>query len=312
MATEHEQNTKIEQLLFSVTPDLAKWAEAFTVAKRSEGLSRKTLELYASTLRTFIEWATLRELSSVEAITPDDLRTFMLWLAEKEHTPGGQHIFYRALKTFLRWYEEETEPEHWRNPIERVKPPKLPELPLQPAELSDVSRLLSVTGKGRMGARDRAILLCLIDCGLRARELTALDVDDFDFANGGLLVRQGKGGKVRTVFAGHKTRKAIRAWLKERGDRPGALFATDEGGRLRYSGLRQIVKRLAERAGIDAPPLHSFRRGFALAMLRDGCDIVTLSRLMGHSDLSLIRRYTKQTSDDLREAAERHSPADRL
>ena len=76
--------------------------------------------------------------------------------------------------------------------------------------------------------------------------------------------------------------------------------------------LRQVVRRLALRAGVPEPALHSFRRGYALAMLRAGCDVVTLSRLLGHSDLSLLRRYTKQTGEDLRAAAERHSPGDRL
>ncbi len=313
MATDTERKTETDQPLFlTVTPDLARWAEAFTTAKRSEGLSPRTLAIYADTLRTFTEWAMLRNLSIVEAITPDDLRTFMLWLAEGGHNAGGQHQHYRVVKTFLRWYAVEVEPDNWRNPIEKVKPPKLPETPLQPIELSDVSRLLTVTGNGRLGTRDKAILLCLIDCGLRASELTALDVDDFDFANGGLLVKRGKGGKVRTVYAGHRARKAIRACLKDMGSKQGALFAKESGGHLTYSGLRQIVRRLAKRAGLPEPPLHSFRRGYALTMLRNGCDIVTLSRLMGHSDLSLMRRYTKQTGDDLREAAERHSPADRL
>ncbi|MBM3126801.1 MAG: hypothetical protein FJZ87_17330, partial [Chloroflexi bacterium] len=118
--------------------------------------------------------------------------------------------------------------------------------------------------------------------------------------------------KGRVVFAGQRTRKAIRAWVKERGNSGGALFTTQSGGRWHYQSLRAMILRRARDAGIDAPELHAFRRGFALAMLRDGCDIVTLSRLMGHSDLSLIRRHTKQSSDDLREAAEKHSPADRL
>ncbi len=75
---------------------------------------------------------------------------------------------------------------------------------------------------------------------------------------------------------------------------------------------RETFRRLAERAGLPEPALHAFRRGYALSMLRAGCDIMTLSCLMGYSDLSLLRRYTQQTGGDLREAAERHSPADRL
>ena len=311
MLSKSLQNIATDQALFSLVPAPMQWAEAFCTAKRAEGLSRRTIAIYAGTLRVFIEWAALRDVAHVEAFTPDDLRKFMLHLAEAGHNAGGQHHYYRVLKTFLRWYADEAEPFNWRNPIERLKAPKLPELPLQPVELPTVARLLDSTGSGRHAVRDRAMLCCLIDCGLRANELTGLDVADFNFADGALLVKHGKGSRIRTVFAGQKTRRALRAWVGARGKTPGALFTT-HGGRLTYAGLRQVVRRLALRAGVPEPALHSFRRGYALAMLRAGCDVVTLSRLLGHSDLSLLRRYTKQSGEDLRAAAERHSPGDRL
>lgn len=288
-----------EQALFSLVPVPMQWAEAFCTAKRAEGLSRRTVAIYVGVLRMFIEWAALRNVTHVEALTPDDLRKFMLHLAEAGHNAGGQHHFFRILKTFLRWYAQEAEPANWRNPIERLKAPKLPELPLQPVELPTVARLLASTGGSSHAVRDRAMLCCLIDCGLRANELLGLDVADFNFADGALLVKHGKGSRIRTVFAGQKTRRALRAWIGARGNTPGALF-TSHGG------------RLAVRAGVREPALHSFRRSYALEMLRAGCDVVTLSRLLGHSDLSLLRRYTKQSGEDLRAAAERHSPGDRL
>lgn len=300
-----------EQALFSLVPVPMQWAEAFCTAKRAEGLSRRTVAIYVGVLRMFIEWAALRNVTHVEALTPDDLRKFMLHLAEAGHNAGGQHHFFRILKTFLRWYAQEAEPANWRNPIERLKAPKLPELPLQPVELPTVARLLASTGGSSHAVRDRAMLCCLIDCGLRANELLGLDVADFNFADGALLVKHGKGSRIRTVFAGQKTRRALRAWIGARGNTPGALF-TSHGGRLTYAGLRQVVRRLAVRAGVREPALHSFRRSYALEMLRAGCDVVTLSRLLGHSDLSLLRRYTKQSGEDLRAAAERHSPGDRL
>lgn len=300
-----------EQALFSLVPVPMQWAEAFCTAKRAEGLSRRTVAIYVGVLRMFIEWAALRNVTHVEALTPDDLRKFMLHLAEAGHNAGGQHHFFRILKTFLRWYAQEAEPANWRNPIERLKAPKLPELPLQPVELPTVARLLASTGGSSHAVRDRAMLCCLIDCGLRANELLGLDVADFNFADGAMLVKHGKGSRIRTVFAGQKTRRALRAWIGARGNTPGALF-TSHGGRLTYAGLRQVVRRLALRAGVPEPALHSFRRSYALEMLRAGCDVVTLSRLLGHSDLSLLRRYTKQSGEDLRAAAERHSPGDRL
>ncbi len=70
--------------------------------------------------------------------------------------------------------------------------------------------------------------------------------------------------------------------------------------------------RRAEAAGVPVPSLHAFRRSFALLSLRAGMDVYSLQRLMGHADLSVLRRYLAQTEEDLRRAHERCSPVDSL
>ena len=75
----------------------------------------------------------------------------------------------------------------------------------------------------------------------------------------------------------------------------------------------EMVRHLFERskkAGIDAPGIHDFRRGFALAMLRAGVDIFTLAKLMGHSSIIVLQRYLAQTDRDAKEAHRRASPID--
>jgi hypothetical protein len=61
----------------------------------------------------------------VSHLTPTLLRQYLLWLFDTGHNPGGVHGFYRALRAFLRWWEDEYEPENWRNPIRKVKGPKV-------------------------------------------------------------------------------------------------------------------------------------------------------------------------------------------
>jgi integrase/recombinase XerD len=68
--------------------------------------------------------------------------------------------------------------------------------------------------------------------------------------------------------------------------------------------------RRAKKAGVPVPPLHSFRRAFALAMHRAGVDLLTIARLLGHSDMSLLERYIKQTGEDLRGEHNKGSPVD--
>ena len=89
------------------------------------------------------------------------------------------------------------------------------------------------------------------------------------------------------------------------------LWASRAGTRLTYWGLRMILQRRAERAGVPVPSPHSFRRAFALASLRGGMDVETLRRLLGHSDLSVLSRYLAQTKEDLAEAHGKASPVSR-
>ena len=96
------------------------------------------------------------------------------------------------------------EPEGWRNPIRKVKPPKVPELILEPVELETVRKMIEACGGDAFGMRDMAVLRASLDTGTRAQELIALNLEDADLITGEIVVKHGKGGKVRTVFVGQK------------------------------------------------------------------------------------------------------------
>lgn len=294
-------------------PELRRWALAFLNAKKADGLSPTTLRAYTHCVNPFVEWCALRNVDTVEGITPDVLREFMLSLEERGRGPGGRHIFYRVVKTFLLWWNTETEPENWRNPFLKVKAPKLDkDAPLQTVDMADVEKLLAAVNAGRWARRDRALLLTMLDTGVRVSELTALNVEDVDPYTGTVLVRQGKGGKSRSVFLGAKARRAVRAWLTVRPPpNTGPLFSNDDGNRFKREGIRQVLVRLSKRAGIQPPTPHSFRRAFALNFLRNGGDLLSLQRLMGHASLDLLYRYARQTQDDLQAAHGKNSPVDR-
>jgi site-specific recombinase XerD len=112
---------------------------------------------------------------------------------------------------------------------------------------------------------------------------------------------------------GVKTRREVLRYLRKVGAGGGPLWVSVRGGgRITYWGLRQIIRRRAAKAEVEAPTLHSFRRAFALLSLRNGADIYSLQKLMGHAGLSVLRRYLRQTEDDLREAHRKAGPVDNL
>jgi len=287
--------------------------ESFLLDRRTSGLARGTIEFYRKKLKYFLDFTESHALSQLSELTPDFLRQFILYVGET-HNPGGVHTVFRSLRTFLRWVEsEEIAPEGWRNPIHRLKPPKVPIEPIEPVTMEDVGSLLATCQRGKFtGERDRAVLLTLLDTGSRASELCNMNLDDLDLATGAVMIKQGKGRKPRVTFFGRKTRRAIRAYLRQRKDNHPALWVTQAGERICYATLREVLRRRAKQAGIPMASAHDFRRAFALEMLRNGADIFALQKLMGHTDLQVLRRYLAQTDTDLQRAHDRGGPVDNL
>lgn len=287
------------------------WAEAFLRDRKAQSKTDGTIKYYRDRLRSFLTFCETRALARMGEITADELRAFLLYLQDSGHNTGGVHSSYRALKAFLNWFEDEAEPPNWKNPIKKVKAPKLAQALLEPAALADVEALIKVCSDDFLGLRDAAIFITLLDTGARAAELLALDLSDVNLVTGEVSIRHGKGDKGRTVFLGKAARKYLRRYQTAHPG-GGAVFVTQAGERLTYDGLRGVVARRAKAAGIEPPKIHAFRRAFALNCLRAGMDVYSLQRLMGHADLQVLRRYLAQTTDDLQAAHGKFAPGDRL
>jgi len=288
------------------------WIEAFLVDRKAQNMSKGTIEFYRKKIKYFFEFCEKQSVTQVSQITPNLLREFLLYLETKGHNAGGCHAAFRTVKTFLRWYENEAEPENWINPIRKVKAPKMNIEPLEPVDIEAVKAMIEVCPHNLTGQRDKAMMLFLLDTGVRASELVSINLEDINPITGEVLVKVGKGRKPRTVYLGSKSRKALRIYLRLRQDNSNALWITDEGERITYWGVKMIMRRRANQAHVNVPELHSFRRWFALTCLRAGMDVYSLQELMGHADLQVLRRYLKQTNQDMREAHHRASPVDGL
>jgi len=303
----HDQGT-IELLQQDYLPILI---ESFLIDRRAQGLSPETIRFYKKKLKYFLNYCEGQALTQISQLTPDLIRRYVLELSET-HNPGGVHACFRPLRTLLLWIEdEEIMPPDWKNPIRKVKAPKLSNEPIEPIDLQDINLLLKTCEGNFSGARDKAMILGLLDTGARAHEYLNVNLEDIELATGSVLIRQGKGRKPRLVFIGRKTIRAIRAYLRTRHDTNPALWVSIHGDRMTYAALRCLLRRRAQHVGLKSiPSPHDFRRAFALTMLRSGVDIFALQKLMGHSDLQVLRRYLAQTDQDIQTAHMRGSPVD--
>ncbi len=280
---------------------------AFLIDCGARNLSPNTLRIYRVNLLAFQQWLDVKDAATV---TSDYVRRFLLYLQETRNA-GGTHQAYRVLKTFFRWLVAEDV--IGASPVARVGAPRVPQEALEPANLDHLWAMAGTCERGTFtGDRDRSVLLCLLDSGCRASEFVALNCDDVDLGTGAVRIRHGKGGKARTAFLGVKARKELVRYLRHRPDTSGPLWVSHSGERLHYSGLREIVRRRARLAGVPAPSLHSFRRSFALLSLRGGMNVYALQKIMGHADLSVLRRYLAQTEQDLAAAHQAAGPVDHL
>ncbi|MFC2065227.1 tyrosine-type recombinase/integrase [Chloroflexota bacterium] len=284
--------------------------DSFIIDRRAQNLSKGTIRFYQKKLKYFTDFCDSQAVNDLLQIDANLIRQFLLHLGESGHNPGGIHAMYRSLKTFLRWWENEFEPDDWKNPINKVKAPRVSIEPLEPVDYEVVKAMITICPMNFTGLRDKAMMLFLLDTGVRASELISVNIEDLNPITGDVLIKIGKGRKPRTVYIGSKSRKVLRAYLKVRKDNSLALWVTDEGEPITYWGVRMMIRRRANQAGVKPPKLHAFRRWFALTCLRAGMDVYSLQELMGHADLQILRRYLKQTNQDIREAHRKASPVD--
>lgn len=283
--------------------------DVFMLDVRARGLSDHTVAFYRTQLSSFIDWCVGRDVSLWASVTPSLIR---LYLVERQSDNVSSHTVHaaaRALRAFCNFAVREGLSEV--SPMRNVVMPRTAKKILPAFTNEDIRKLIAAC----TNERDEAIVLFLLDTGIRSSELLALRGEDVSLKTGVVTVRGGKGNKDRMIYMGNKTAKALRRYYMERGtpEKHEHIWLLLEGAKpLTYSGLRQMLERIGRRAGVDHCHPHTFRRTFALWCLRAGMNIYLLARLMGHTDISVLKSYLAIVEDDAQEAHSRSSPVDNM
>lgn len=299
------------------SPSLSRVLGLWLADGEARGWTARTLANRRAVVGYFISWLDEQEIpSNLPAMDDLTVREYLVALRGKGHRPSTIATYHRHLRALANWLVEE---ELLARPL-RVKAPKIPSDQVQPFTQEQVQRLLDAVRRGRCPLRDVALVLLLLDTGLRVSEVVSLTVADVDRTGGAVRVL-GKGGKFRSVYMSRETRKALTVYLtKERGDseegEPLFISATGPGfgNRMTVSGIFQLIQRAgvaAKLSGVRCSP-HTLRHTFAVSFLRGGGNLFELQSLMGHTDISILRRYVALAQADLEAAHRRASPVSNL
>jgi len=309
--------------------------KGYLLTHQTEGRSPYTVAYYKGILGRFLWYAEREDWpDDARLLTEWQIREFLGYVgvevnrwgvkgngsesSSRRAAPRTVHHHYRALTAFFNWVVREgflTE-----SPMTKVKVAKPKHKVIRPYTAEQIKRMLAVCdwdyqhNARFIGSRNRAMILMLVDTGLRLSELANIKLQDLDTERGWIKV-VGKGAKERVVRIGQAAQKALWRYLMHRPDSGRQeLWLTEEGRPLRNPGIQSMVDRLKGRAGIaEEGCVHRFRHGFALDFLRVDRNPFNLQYLLGHSSLEMVRRYVDTLGmEDALEAHIKASPADLL
>ena len=297
-------------------PLLPELIALYLAACRVEGKSSRTLQAYGWTLDRF-------QRALAEDGAPDDVRQLQAlhvipYLDRSAHLAREtRHRYFREVRCFFAWCQRTRVITD--SPFQGLRNVSLPRRIVQPYRPEEVAGLLAVCDASPMGQRDRALMLTLLDTGVRCAEAVGLDLADADFARRRLHVRHGKGHTERVVPFADRCAAALVEYLDHRGRSPGPLFVAARYGRLhpdtrlQPNGLKQLLRRRGREAGIAKIHAHRFRHTFATWAIAHQARELDVQHLLGHAGPEMLRRYTATyRAEQAAEHHARYSPADRM
>jgi site-specific recombinase XerD len=288
---------------------LSQAIDGYTLYANARGLSPHTIADYNNTYRKFRYF--LQSDPPLDSITPQDIQRFLT--AHNHLTKKTRLNYHTGLAALWTWAVKNDHASS--HPLHQVERPRKEKRAIIPYSESDLRLMIASLGKSKPytrpgkrpsahtlphAERNRAILLLLLDTGLRASELCTARIHHLDLRNRRLRVF-GKGAKERTLPISHNTASAIWRYLSTRPDEPAnaPLITTGDGQPLTRDHLYNTITSIAQRAGIQNADVHRFRHTFAINYLRNGGDAYTLQILLGHTSMEMVRTYIQIAQSDI-------------
>ncbi len=274
-----------------------------------KGLSDKTKISYQNDLDVYKEYLRKKKKIRVEEITSDDIKDFLKTREEEETTTIAHNL--TVIKNFHAYLQKEKIVK--TNISEFIERPKLKKSLPKTLSIEDVDKLLDITLNTPFDYRNKAMLELMYGCGLRVSECINLEINDIDRTN--CMIRiLGKGSKEREIPVGEYALQYLEKYLEVRDQlqkkKPCTkLFLNNHGEGMTRQGFFKNLKAILREKGLNenVSP-HTLRHSFATHLINRGADLRSIQEMLGHSDISTTKIYTKVSDEKVMEDYQKYHP----
>ena len=259
---------------------------------------------YKNDIEEFFSYLERESLSFLD-INYDDLRFYLMYLKEEKNDSNSSiDRKLSGLRGFYKFLANEGIVS--KNVFSLVNGPKKEKKLPRYFEYNELEELFNVCDDTPMGQRDLLILEMLYGTGVRVGELVNIKVKDIDLSTKSILIL-GKGNKERIVTYGEYCEDALVKYLNDGYHRLNVLnedylFLNKNGGVITERGVRYVLEQIIKKTSLNkniSP--HMLRHSFATHLLNEGCDLITVQKLLGHESIKATQIYTHVTTDRLKE-----------
>ena len=287
---------------------------AFIISRLEKDNTKATISFYK---RFFIKYSNFlkdylqtspKEQTIEILVTEPFLEVFKTYIRESGGNTQTVNSYLRGLRTWGNWCEEQGYIEGFKCPIKEVEPPV--KQVYSDRELEKLMAKPNITDFTDF--RTYCIISLILNTGARSNTILNIRLCDLELEEGYINFNTTKAHKVVRLGLERKTKRDLEEWVNywryDKGAEPtDYLFCSVYGEQLSRSQLDKSVAAYNRERGVEKTSIHLLRHTFAKKWITSGGDIISLARVLTHSELEMVKRYSNLYGTDIKKEIEEHS-----
>ena len=261
-----------------------------------DGKSEKTIFQYRRTINRMLDQLQMH----ITEIGPYDIRLFLAYEKSRGISNRTLENVRGNVSAFFSWLTQEEV--ITKNPCITIKPIKYIDKVRVPLSQVELDALRSSCNN----YKERALIEVLLASGLRVSELTEMKISDINFKDLSVHVKHGKGNKERTTYINDLAKVHLEKYLEARKEKGDHLFYNKWSEPLNPGGVRSLLNKIADQAGVENVHPHRFRRTFASNLASRGMSIQEIQKLLGHANINTTLMYIHTSDDQIKYSYKQH------